>query len=141
MVRSKTYSNRIHRILKDVLQDDVFGHVGFHTRRNIVEYGSAIIHFMIRGSQYSKYRNEFTIRSRAKSGEALLEEIMDGFGEYLFVGFEDPEIEGELAYWILIDLEVVRDTVRLRPDIGVEKQNRDRKTAFKAFRISDFPLK
>lgn len=58
-----------------------------------------------------KYPNEFTIRAGRPSGVASeLSKIVDGWGDFLFYGFEDETGES-LAAWFIGNLKVFRATL------------------------------
>ena len=61
-----------------------------------------------------RYPDQFTVRSGRPSGaKSELAKIMDGWGDYMFYGFADPE-ETRLVSWVLLDLLEFRRWVNLR---------------------------
>jgi len=98
----------------------------------------------IRRNNQTKYAAEFTIRAGRPSGvKTELTKIIEGWGDYLFYGFSDPD-EVALSQWILGDLKAFRiwfnrDLIRLKGNIpGIKQNNYDNSSFFYAFPI-DIP--
>ena len=71
---------------------------------------------------YSRYPNEFTIRSKRPSGqETEIKKIMNGWGDYFFYGFANKD-ETDLIDWFIGDLQVLREWI-----INQKKQGRTKK--------------
>lgn len=99
----------------------------------------------VRSAQFfNKYAGEFTIRSKTRTGRKTeLTKILEGWGEWFFYGYSNPEETGFQTYTI-IDLKVFRLWFLryLAANNGVlpgtEISNLDG-SAFRAFKISDLP--
>jgi hypothetical protein len=101
----------------------------------------------IRKHQYAaRYGSEFTIRAGRPSGtKTELTKIIEGWGDYFFYGFSDPD-EYSLSAWVLLDLKMfrswfVRELSKLPPGQfpGIAKNNTDTSSNFAAFNIDWFP--
>ena len=101
----------------------------------------------VRAFEYlGQYPYEFTIRSDRPSGaKTELAKVVEGWGDYLFYGFA-AEDGHSLAAWLLGDLTVFRrwyaDQLAALPagDLpGALHYNRDRSSAFRAFKAADLP--
>src|SRR5262245_11506720 len=56
-----------------------------------------------------KWRFQFTIRcQRDRGGDTELQKILNGFGDWMFYGFESPERQGTICRWHIIDLDAFR---------------------------------
>lgn len=92
-----------------------------------------------------RYADEFTIRtSRPNGNKTELAKVIEGWGDYFFYGFGDAQA-GNLVQWGLGDLRVFRlwfnrymahNGGRLP---GIEKQNTDGSSEFRAFRWGSLP--
>ena len=61
-----------------------------------------------RYAENPRYLEQFTIRTERRSGvDTELGKIIDGWGDYMFYGFQG-EHEGRLGFWHLIDLKKFR---------------------------------
>jgi hypothetical protein len=94
---------------------------------------------------YSKYKNEFTIRSSRPSGvKTELEKILDGWGAYYFYGFAN-ELETGIYCYTLADLRWISCWIKdyqvwhdgRYP--GTEMPNEDGSSLFRCIRWSDIP--
>ena len=99
-----------------------------------------------RASNYEKYKNEFTIRSKRPSGNKTeLRKIIEGWGDYFFYGFSNKD-ETALHSWFIGDLSVFRvwfvselykkgiDNNYALP--WIEKENHDKSSSFFIFNIT-----
>jgi hypothetical protein len=92
------------------------------------------------------YREEFTIRSERGSGtKTELRKVMEGFGDFLFYGFEHQE-GGRLGRWTIVDLAIFRGSMfekTYMSNAGVLPGdgfvNTDGSSSFRVFRYADFP--
>lgn len=73
----------------------------------------------VRSDEYlARYPWDITIRSKLDSGvKTEFNKIVEGWGDWLFYGHEDPEKHGHFRRWFLIDLhefraELIRDGYR-----------------------------
>lgn len=95
---------------------------------------------------FQKYPHDFTIRAGRPSGvKTELAKILEGWGQYLFYGFCDPD-ENRLQAWRLIDLNVFRlwfnrETGKLDRHAwpGTGRDNHDGSSVFRAFNIKSMP--
>ena len=86
--------------------------------------------------RYNKFKDEFTIRCGVASGaQTELDKIMDGFGDYMFYGIANKTEDGFSCYSIL-DLDVFRAAIALKPRSFHENQDG---TQFAAFKYDHFP--
>jgi len=92
----------------------------------------------------SGYGDEFTIRTSRPSGiKTELTKIVEGWGDYLFYGFSNPE-ETALQQWFLGDLKALRlyynrALYKGRPHPWFLKDNLDGSSAFTVFKRDDIP--
>jgi len=92
-----------------------------------------------RFTHLQKYGEEFTIRSRLKSGgDTEISKIISGWGDYIFYGFSN-QAETKLEKWFVGDLNVFRlwfnRCLYTNQKPWVETQNVDGDTSFMAFRV------
>lgn len=99
-----------------------------------------------KASYLEKYSSEFTIRAGRPSGvKTELTKIVEGWGQYLFYGFSNPE-ETALVQWVLIDLNAFRlwfmkYLFSHHGKIpGAEKLNTDGSSTFRAFDTKTMPI-
>jgi hypothetical protein len=84
----------------------------------------------------SKYRNQFTIRWKLKSGhETEIDKIYEGLVDYIFYGFVDKK-QANIVQYIIADLGVFRG---IAPDPIEVKANKDGRSDLAAFDIKQFP--
>jgi len=83
---------------------------------------------------FESYRGQFTLRCRSRYGlRTEIDKVMDGWGDYMFYGFEDY-YERSIAAAVVLDLGVFRST----KTCGEYRKNTDT-TGFLAYCITDFP--
>jgi hypothetical protein len=96
----------------------------------------------IRGFEFYRYKNDFTIRSKRKSGlETEYTKIMKGWGDYLFYGWVNED-DTDLIEWHLLDLQYFRLGVLDMAKKGIEierKYNDNGATEFMIFNYDMFP--
>lgn len=96
----------------------------------------------LRTYEYFKYRDEFTIRTKAYNNGTLTEidKIMQGLVDYNLYGFVN-EAKNKIIQYFIGDLEIFRDQVVVNPDIReiCQKNTDTYATGFKAYKIKDFP--
>ena len=98
----------------------------------------------VRRNQYlQNYADEFTIRtSRPSEIRTELSKIIEGWGDYILYGFSNPT-EDALTSWCLGSLGVFRLWFNRElwkgEHPGIEQQNRDGSSQFRAFNIDDLP--
>jgi hypothetical protein len=100
----------------------------------------------IRKSGDLKYEGEFTIRSKRPSGaKTELAKVIEGWGDYIFYGFEHPSDPFALSAWLLGDLNVFRlwhsyQLIRRKGELpGLERENPDGSSWFRAYGITSLP--
>ncbi len=94
-----------------------------------------------------RYGGEFTLRAKRPGGiETELQKVLRGFGDFIFYGFSTPDEGGELAAWVLGDLDEFRlwhsRALSLLPKgamPGALVPNPDRSSEGRAYRLSDLP--
>lgn len=98
----------------------------------------------LRHADQARYAGEFTLRSSRPSGvKTELAKVVEGWGDYLFYGFEDADDPFGLSRWLLGDLKVFR--LWFSEELGsqkrrwVVKDNADGSSSFHAFRVCDLP--
>ena len=98
-----------------------------------------------RNEYFVRYPDDITIRSDRPSGNVTeLAKIISGWGDYMFYGFSDIK-ELKLCDWKLCDLKVFRTwfaTKIIKNEgvlPGVEKNNYDGSSDFRAFDINKMP--
>jgi len=85
---------------------------------------------------YTKYPDQFTIRSRVyKGGRTELDKILEGYGDYNFYAFEN-ETGTDFIHWFIYSLDIFRQYHKVCQ--GQEFRNPDG-SYFKAFKLTDFP--
>lgn len=92
---------------------------------------------------FEKYRYEFTLRSRVKSGATTeLEKVINGLGDWLFYGFVDDD-PTEINDWWLIDLSAFRAALirRDKHKLSVVNKSNGDGSEFCAFDLRNFPNK
>lgn len=95
---------------------------------------------------FMSWPDEFTIRTSRPSGvDTELTKIIEGWGDYLFYAFCDPD-ERVLVRWTLVDLKrfrvwYMRELTRLEPGEypGFKQRNRDGSSDFHAFNLNAMP--
>ena len=100
----------------------------------------------VRQQKYLKrYANEFTIRqTRPRRGDdSELLKIMKGWGDYMLYGFAEEQGD-RLCAWLLGDLRIFREwyyrqLVTTNREPGIQQENGDGSSTFRAFRIADLP--
>ena len=100
---------------------------------------SARIAVRVRRATYRSYQKQFTLRSARESGGlAEFEKIVDGYGDYLFYGFESDRRDGRLGTWHLISLRALRaHLIRQEAIASGERRNSDG-TSFRWFDLGSF---
>lgn len=84
-------------------------------------------------------RHVFTLRSWRESGhETELSKILQGWGSHIFYSFENNAGEHLIA-WLLGDLNVFRAWYRNAKTVPPNIMNKDKKSAYKEFKIEDIP--
>ena len=97
----------------------------------------------VRAQKYAeKYGTQFTIRSSRDTGaKTELEKIVDGWGDWMFYGFEYSPTK--LSPWFVVDLRAFRAALVRSPKIQAKSReqitNRGDGTSFVAFDLKDFP--
>ena len=108
----------------------------------LLNFVSCKISCRVRKFEYLKFKEEFTIRSKSKTGaETEIQKIIQGFGDFFFYGFADQE-EKKICHWRLIDLKRFRlyfARLSFFGVLGQTKKNNDGSSDFLVFRYSDFP--
>jgi len=89
------------------------------------------------------YGDQFTIRAGRPSGaKTELTKVIEGWGDYFFYGFSDPE-ERALSRWLLGDFRVFRVwhsrclAAGRRP--WKRRDNHDRSSTFHSYHVADIP--
>jgi hypothetical protein len=92
----------------------------------------------------ANYGEEFTIRASRPSGARTeLRKIYEGWCQYGFYGFADPD-DREVVWWSLYDLDAFRDQLKAKPDKGLPfiqahlQSNDDGSSRFAGFPWSEF---
>ena len=98
-----------------------------------------------RHTYWEKYRDQFTIRTERPSGmKSELEKILEGWGDYIFYGFSNPDETG-LTQWFIGNLDAFRVYLKNYMEQnegqlpGIEHNNRDGSSSFRAFNLQDIP--
>lgn len=95
----------------------------------------------VRRSRYATFRNEFTLRLGRRSGASTeYKKIIEGWADWLFVGFAHEDGSARLLHWNLIDLKAFRSHLITNPKViktGVSTT--DDGTDFCWFDITSFP--
>ena len=63
----------------------------------------------IRNRGYTKYFNEFTIRTSSKQGPSELDKIVDGNADLMFYGFANGP---DIVHWYILDLDFFRAGIK-----------------------------
>lgn len=114
----------------------------------ILKMDSVRIACRVRKHEYflnNRYRGEFTIRAGRPTGSRTeLSKIVEGWGNYLFYGFSNPEETG-LAAWRIISLNefrlwfnrmIVSGNGKVP---GIDNSNYDQSSSFRAFNVTKMP--
>lgn len=96
-----------------------------------------------RDNAFSGWPSEFTIRTSRPSGiKTEFDKIIEGWGDYFFYGFMNPEAPKLLA-WTLADLRIFRShyvrQLRLGVMLGRQQWNPDGSSGFHSFQWDEFP--
>ena len=101
---------------------------------------------MRRSRYFKEHGDTFTIRcGRLGGAKTELETIVEGWGDYLFYGFERASVQGGLAGWKIGKLSVFRDwwNQAACPASGHQPgefhSNHDGSSCFRAFRWAEVP--
>ena len=93
---------------------------------------------------FTKYRDEFTIRTARPNGvKTELYKLIEDWGNYFFYGFGGDD--GILVWWSIGDLRVIRGwfngyIVKNHGKLpGIEKSNKDGSSDFRAFKWRELP--
>ncbi len=150
--RDKQWSDRFIPEIKSILGTYLIGEppVEEDAKRNtdlmVLKMEAVRIGCRVRTHQYlARYGNEFTIRFGRPSGiKTEATKIIEGWGDYFFYGFSDPE-SNRLAAWLLGDLKVFRRwfnrylAANKGKLPGTGQDNRDGSSSFRAFIVGDLP--
>jgi len=111
----------------------------------VLKFDSVRIACRIRTYDYfERYPNDITIRSERPSGvKTELTKIIEGWGDYLFYGFSNKDATA-LKKWKLISLNEFRlwfnrEIIKSKKMPGVEQQNNDGSSKFRAFNTTTMP--
>jgi len=92
----------------------------------------------IRKNRYSKWADQFTIRSGLRSDiPTEFDKIIDGFGDYMFYGIANSERD-DLVCYSIIDLDVFRNHLGDSTVHAQVMENQD-ETKFLFFSYDQFP--
>lgn len=101
-----------------------------------------LIAVRIRRSGYGGgYSSQFTLRSARPTGaKSELDKVVEGWGDWLFYGFEDPSTCGRIGIWHLVDLwafraHLIRHPERIRSGESEAREG----NRFRWFDVSSFP--
>lgn len=151
VLRMSTYSE--NRSVGDKYLDQIKGIVGKHllsigtfeedTKENtdlkVLVTDSKRIACRVRRFSHLRYHAEFTIRSWNKGHKTELQKVLEGWGDWMFYGFENQEGSRILCCRIL-DLDVFRKHFPLLiGNNGLKTTPNGDGTKFAAFGIRDFP--
>jgi len=98
----------------------------------------------IRRHKYAaRYPRQFTIRSERKSGAFTeLKKFVDGWGDWMFYGFESAPDSTEVLPWYVIDLNAFRAAMvrndKVRSAAMAAKDNVDLSSSFVSFSLDLF---
>ncbi len=94
----------------------------------------------VRKPGYTRYGQEFTVRSKSQyGGTTELEKMVNGFGDWMFYGHSNSEETG-FSLWSVINLNHWRASlIRDKSSIKMKKQQNRDGSQFCAFDIRSFP--
>lgn len=109
-----------------------------NTDLKVLVTGSKRIACRVRQYSQIRYRDEFTIRSWNKGHKTELQKVLEGWGDWMFYGFE-TEDKSKILCCRILDLEVFRKQFPfIVGNNGMKSQANGDGTKFSPFRVDDF---